>query len=185
MNAPYGNINRSSINKSAIIGIDDRLDHFLLEVGFFAGVASYLQGTEKGRVKGTTLAAFNHPYGQFQQSKNCGQVPGLPPMTSFAHLAATAESSIRIPSFKMTAQSSSISAGVDLRLAQPFTDQIVVPFQDLLKNLKHQKVPEFFELVNDLIKSHITYCKFELKCYTNLSFHHGLLLLALVWQPQP
>ena len=185
MNAPKGDINRASINQSPVISIDDGLDHFMLKVRFPAGVATHLQRTQKGRVKGAALATFNHPYGHPQFTKHRGQLPEIPPIASLAHLASTAPSSLRIAPLEVSPQSLSGLTGVDPCLAQPITDQIIIAHQDLLQNPKHQTVSKFLQPIDNLVEGHLTNCKFELKCYSNLSFHHGLFLLALVSQPQP
>ena len=100
MITPYGDISRPSINQSAVIGIDDRLDHFVLKVGFSTGVPPDLQRTQEGRVKGATLAAFNHSCGQLQQPKHLGDVPKVSPITPFPYLNDTNPSGLsRKPQF--------------------------------------------------------------------------------------
>jgi hypothetical protein len=154
MNVCDGNINRVSIKQSSVIGVDDSLHYFVFNVGFAAGVTAHLQCAQKGEVKGATPGTRNRCYEQAQFPKYLGQVHGIPQITPFVCLAATAQFSIRITPPDISPQSLSVIPGLEPCLAQAVTDQLIVDHQNLLQNPKHQIVPKLLQPAENLVGRH-------------------------------
>ena len=97
MNATQGDVDGPALDQSAIVGVDDRFDHFVFEVAFLAAVGSYVQCIQQGRMPCAAHPTLSYPQGQMQFSKNRGYHAGVLAIASFSYAATVAETVVGVP----------------------------------------------------------------------------------------
>jgi len=64
VNAAQGDVEGSTFDQPAIVGVDDSFDHLVFEVAFLAAVGGYFQCIQQWRVPCATYLTFGYPQGQ-------------------------------------------------------------------------------------------------------------------------
>src|SRR5665811_1359868 len=117
MNAAQRNIDRSTFNQTAIVGINHRLSNLMFNICFSSTIGGYLQGIQQRRITGPTGETFCPSHSHIEKSKNCLYFPvAVPPPVNFT---TTAKPLLGIILTYMAPQSLPHLTGMNLCLGQP------------------------------------------------------------------